>query len=290
MNQKAKEKVLEAEKVLKESKQVAEQENFHSLKKSLSLESSSKSEIKSNSSASLPNQALKLKNSKLKKKINEKINSQTSQFYDGFDPDTPKEAVERFVKAKLIVLEEEVEQVHKENTELKKKTKTLEDSLKTKEEELKTANKIINQKNIALNKLSKENLDLKNLNEKILEEIETLRKVRGFKQLETSHNSKDLKLLEEHEILKNNYTKSQNDLRDLQLAYKQTEHQLIGEVKRMEKQKLDLLQAFKKQMRLIEILRKQKVIISLDPSANDDFAIRSASENGHADVVKLLLE
>ena len=86
---------------------------------------------------------------------------------------------------------------------------------------------------------------------------------RNQKQSATSHSATEVRLnraLEEVERLKSELQKARQSSRDTTDHEKKRVDQLVAENRRLEKQKSELMAGFKKQLKLIDILKRQKVL------------------------------
>jgi hypothetical protein len=173
----------------------------------------------------------------------------------------------RFLKAKLKVLQEEIDKVanelrkkEEENSKLAQRCKELDEdrgkqlrisnSHQTQMEKYKKLNEELESK---LTQLDQQNSVLKKENEQLK---------RDMKKNQVDQQQGELKLnraLEEIEKLKVQLDKSKVDSKDTKDQEKKRLEQLGTENKRLQKQKLELIQAFKKQLKLIDVLKKQKM-------------------------------
>jgi type I site-specific restriction endonuclease len=109
--------------------------------------------------------------------------------------------------------------------------------------------------------LRKANDELCRSNEELQSENEKLLKF--GKKSESSQNTKDLlinRLQEEVERLKANNQIQATAFKEQSEHFKKVEDLNAAEIKKLERQKQELLSAFKKQLQLIDVLRKQKVL------------------------------
>ena len=85
---------------------------------------------------------------------------------------------------------------------------------------------------------------------------------KAFKKHQQDETQAELRinrLLEENEKYKQQFNKVQIQSKDINEQEKKKIEQLQIDNKRLEKQKQELIQAFKKQLKLIDILKKQKM-------------------------------
>ncbi|KAL8558710.1 hypothetical protein ACOMHN_037803 [Nucella lapillus] len=91
-------------------------------------------------------------------------------------------------------------------------------------------------------------------------ELEQLK--RGQKQQQTTQSATEVRLnraLEEIERYREQLTKAKSSSKDSADSEKKRVDQLMGENRRLEKQKNELMAGFKKQMKLIDVLKRQKM-------------------------------
>ena len=177
------------------------------------------------------------------------------------------EAQIRFLKAKLRVMQEEtvrlnLELKHKddENTKLVQRCKELDDD-KQRNSRLLSSNQV-NVDNLKkkveelTQKLSQSDIQLQS----VKKEFDASKKAfKKHQQDETQAELRINRLLEENEKYKQQFNKVQIQSKDINEQEKKKIEQLQIDNKRLEKQKQELIQAFKKQLKLIDILKKQKM-------------------------------
>lgn len=202
-----------------------------------------------------------------------------------------QEAASRYMKAKLRVLQEELEAALRENqhkeariTELTKQVKKLEGSsakLETVEKGLQAQvdkhKKLADAATLKAAESDKKLLALR-------KEYDTLN--RNHKQTDQEGQSKDVRLnraLEEVERLKQQLKDAKLVNRDTNDNSRRNMDQLVADNKRLEKQKNELLGAFKKQLKLINVLRQQKMHVEaarLLAFTEEEFTKTLALEDG----------
>ncbi|KAI9209341.1 uncharacterized protein BJ171DRAFT_620706 [Polychytrium aggregatum] len=175
----------------------------------------------------------------------------------------------RILKSKISLMQQEINKLIQENAE---KDSTI-SSQQTEITALSGEN-VRHQKGISsltgqLEKLKKAGDAQKKHCDSLEMELSTTRKeienaVKREKERELEVNAKDLRLnraLEDIEKLKQTVAKATMDSKDKAEASKKTADRLLVDNKRLEKQKAEILMAFKKQMQLIDVLKKQKIHI-----------------------------
>eukprot|EP00842_Homolaphlyctis_polyrhiza_P000155 jgi/Hompol1/113/HPOL_002443-RA len=153
------------------------------------------------------------------------------------EEDLGLEATNRFLKAKLHVLQQELDKIVAERN-----NQTLVEKLKVTIDEQK-------------HKLEESEIELQQT-KKQLDDTQ-----RQSKQFDGDINSRDLRLnraLEEIEKLKTILSKKDGDSKDKLDVAKRAADGLFAENKKLQRQKAELLAAFKKQAQLITVLKRQK--------------------------------
>ncbi|XP_068743873.1 testis-expressed protein 9-like isoform X3 [Montipora capricornis] len=179
------------------------------------------------------------------------------------------EATIRFLKAKLRVLQEELDRVVAEcnkkdekSTEVEKKVKELTDE----QGRLQKTNQGLQSQ---IDKYKKLYDECKHKNEGLEQQLVALRKdldsiQRDQKQAASNKNVTEVRLnraLEEAEKYKTALKKAKSESKDTGEQDRKRIEQLLAENKRLEKQKNELMAGFKKQMKLIDVLKRQKMHI-----------------------------
>ncbi|KAJ3221989.1 Golgin sub A member 2 [Chytriomyces hyalinus] len=205
------------------------------------------------------------------------------------------EATNRLLKAKLVVVQEEMEKIVKNqgikvfafevdtviDTYDRKQDSAiamLEEKLKFFDEERSKISKKMQTLQAQIEKVTKANVELKAKNETLEAERGSLKKEldavsKSQKTVESDVNSKDLRLnraLEEVDKLKQALGKTNSDSKDKMETLKKNQHDLLNENKKLVKQKAELLGIFKKQNLLIDNLKRQK--LHLEAAALLDFS------------------
>lgn len=177
------------------------------------------------------------------------------------------EAQIRFLKAKLKVMQEELERYQfdlnkkeEENLKLAQRCKDLDED-RAKQLRISNSHQTQMDKYKKLNEEAQAKLSAQELQlQAVKKENDQLKK--DFKKQQVDQQQVDLRLnraLEEIEKYKQQLAKTQHSSKDLNEQEKRRIEQLQSDNKRLQKQKLELIQAFKKQLKLIDILKKQKM-------------------------------
>ncbi|KAM8894140.1 testis-expressed protein 9 isoform 2-T2 [Spinachia spinachia] len=177
----------------------------------------------------------------------------------------------RVLKAKLRIMQEELDQLSceyykkdDENAKLSAKMKELEDE-RARLQKTTNIQQTQIEKHRALAEESDKKCDGLQLQVSALEkEIEHLN--RSHKQAASVHGTVEVRLnraLEEVERLKTQLNKMKQMNKDKISEEHQSKENLLAENKMLKKQKAELVVGFKKQQKLIDILKRQKVCVSL---------------------------
>ena len=177
------------------------------------------------------------------------------------------EATLRLLKAKVRVLEEEVERLTVENNKQKQTLVKNKQLLSTEKEEKNKMQKTIHTLQSQLEKCSKLADEKKNQNKVLEMDLVKLRKdieamERSEKKSGQSQKSVEVRLdraLEEVEKYKGLLSAERAKSAEFSNVDKETFNNLSNENKILQKQKTELINAYKKQMKLIDVLRKQKL-------------------------------
>lgn len=179
------------------------------------------------------------------------------------------EAQIRFLKAKLRVMQEELDTIGQECSKKDDENRNLNSKLKDTEEERGRLQRTASLQQSQIEKykvLSEEaNRKCEGLQQQLSmleKELENLKRVQ--KQTSASQGTMEVRLnraLEEAERYKTELNKLKQNNKDIINQEQKRFEELKSENKRLEKQKGDLMAGFKKQLKLIDILKRQKMHI-----------------------------
>ncbi|KAI8832873.1 hypothetical protein BC829DRAFT_408322 [Chytridium lagenaria] len=177
------------------------------------------------------------------------------------------EATLRLLKAKLVVLQEEMERVTTEGMAKDVAMVKLEEKAQVAEQERTKTSKTFLALQAQVEKLQRSNEDLKKKNSSLDAECMALKKEveqksRMQKQNENDGNAKEMRLnraLEEVERYKGLVTKANAEMKEKTDALKTNLEKLYSDNKRLVKQKAEMIAIYKKQNQLIDILKRQKM-------------------------------
>ncbi|KAI8924873.1 hypothetical protein BC831DRAFT_463544 [Entophlyctis helioformis] len=183
------------------------------------------------------------------------------------EEDLGSEATTRFLKAKLHVLQQELDKIVADRNEKDTQIAMLNDKLRAADDEVAKANRALAASQATVEKMKKMVEEVKYKSDGL--EIEVARRkkemddlVRQTKQAENDASARDLRLnraLEEVEKYKTAIAKKDGDARDKLDVAKRAADTLFAENKKLQRQKSELLAAFKKQAQLVSVLKRQKM-------------------------------
>ncbi|TTK32049.1 Testis-expressed protein 9 [Bagarius yarrelli] len=179
----------------------------------------------------------------------------------------PAEAQIRFLKAKLRVMQEELNRLSHECNKMDDKNGVLSSKLKDVEEDRVRLQRTTSTQQTQLEKQRALAEDANRNCESLRHQVATLQKeVEGMKRVQkqasSSHNATEVRLnraLEEAERSKAELNKLKQSSKDSANQEQQRMEALQAENKKLEKQKAELITGFKKQLKLIDILKRQKM-------------------------------
>jgi len=177
------------------------------------------------------------------------------------------EAKVRFLKAKVRVLQEELEKLSAEKTSIQNESEKRAAKIKFIEEDRNRLQKSASTQQSAVVKQKQVIDDLKSKLTTAETQASTLKRQneqlqRDVKAQQNNVGATEVRLnraLEEIEKLKSDVTKAKSSTKESQQEEKKRLDSLIAENRKLEKQKSDLIQGFRKQARLIDVLKRQKM-------------------------------
>ncbi|KAI9100410.1 hypothetical protein DFS34DRAFT_614512 [Phlyctochytrium arcticum] len=177
------------------------------------------------------------------------------------------EASNRILKAKLQAMQEDVERLVAEHETKNDMIKNMDSKLKTVDAERAKSAKALMTAHAQEDKFKKQNESLRKRAEEAEVEVAKLRKEldsqnRAQKNVEADGNAKDVRLnraLGEVERHKQAAAKANAEVKEKLEQSKKTNEKLLGDLRRCQKQKTELLTAFRKQAQLVDVLKRQKL-------------------------------
>ncbi|XP_067938674.1 testis-expressed protein 9-like [Watersipora subatra] len=175
----------------------------------------------------------------------------------------------RFLKAKARVMQEEMERLSDELTHEKEENNNLTSRIKELEDERKKLSRTNATQQGSLEKYKKAADDAKSKSEFLDSQLSALKKEldgvkRSQKQQQATQGAADVRLnraLEDVDKYKQQLAKAKEQTKNTSESDKQKIDRLLADNKRLEKQKGELMSGFKKQLKLIDILKRQKMHI-----------------------------
>jgi len=234
---------------------------------SLSIKKSEKNKIETEKTSKNDSE-----NKLLKKEILNPENQKSAKELIGLpvsEEDIGLGTTNRLLKAKLDILQKEFDKLLSERNDKSALTSSLEEKLRILDDEKTKISKTLVSLQSQIEKHKKDDEDYKKKKEGYETEITNLKKEisklkRIQKQNETDLNSKDIKLnrtLDELEKYKTQVNSLNQEIKELKENDRKSIERLIMDNKQLEKQKTEILLAMKKQMQLIDVLKKQKMHI-----------------------------
>lgn len=177
------------------------------------------------------------------------------------------EAKVRFLKAKVRVLQEELEKLSAEKTSVENESEKRAAKIKSIEEDRNRLQKSTSAQQSAVAKQKQVVDDLKSKLTAAETQASTLKRQndqlqRDVKTQQSNVGATEVRLnraLEEIDKLKSDVTKAKSSSKESQQEEKKRLDSILAENRKLEKQKSDLIQGFRKQARLIDVLKRQKM-------------------------------
>ncbi|XP_018595157.1 testis-expressed protein 9 isoform X2 [Scleropages formosus] len=177
------------------------------------------------------------------------------------------EAQIRFLQAKLRVLQEELNRLSYENNKKEEENDSLTAKIKQVEEERNRLQRTTSVQQTQMEKQKALAEDSSRKCEGLQQEVATLKKEidglkRAQKQAASAHSATEVRLnraLEEAEKCRTELNKIRQSSKDAANQEHQKVELLQAENKKLEKQKAELIGGFKKQLKLIDVLKRQKM-------------------------------
>ncbi|KAL7751079.1 hypothetical protein RI367_003659 [Sorochytrium milnesiophthora] len=217
-------------------------------------------------SGSAAKKALSIPEAELIQKIAAKVQA-SGDFKDATTEEIGLEATNRYLKARLAVLEEELDRVIQSSGQQSKSADTSQGSfsaLRAESAKLTKQNQTLNDQ---IAKLKKQSADQAKHTAHVEAQLASLKKELSSTQQDKKQSSSDIthrdarlnRALEDVDKLKAQLAKEQAGGKEQLDTHRKTIERLTSEIKRQERQKSELLTGFKKQLQLIDVLKKQKV-------------------------------
>ncbi|CDW88177.1 UNKNOWN [Stylonychia lemnae] len=195
--------------------------------------------------------------------------SEVERYREVLEKSKEQEKIINFQKAKIAALQAELEDALKSQNKVESKHEDLESQNKKLAEEAKKFNEKMNQSNIQMQKLKQQNQDLQtklnSLEKSLQEQNKELDAIeRDKKKTGQEVGTKDAKLnraIEELEKYKLQLKEAKASEVSKSDTLRKDMDRLLEENRKLERQRNELMQAFKKQMKLIDILKRQKMHI-----------------------------
>ncbi|XP_013385699.1 testis-expressed protein 9 isoform X2 [Lingula anatina] len=183
--------------------------------------------------------------------------------------DMGAEAQIRFLKAKLRVMQEELDRLAQECNKKEEENNALLQRVKELDDDRNRLQRTNSTQQTQIDKYKRLADDAKGKSDSLENQLTGLRKEldslkRSQKQQSTTQSATEVRLnraLEEVEKYKSELHRAKSASKDTKDAEKKRIDQLLAENKRLEKQKNELMTGFKKQLKLIDILKRQKMHI-----------------------------
>jgi len=172
----------------------------------------------------------------------------------------------RYQKARVQSLQEELDKVTRTNRDRDAEMTALRQELRNVQEENKKWFKKANNADTDIDKIARKATNSESAMKQAEDELADLRRQRDLdqsviKKIEAESKAKDVKLnrlLEENDRLKSSLREAKSTERDKVTVEKEVADKLTADIKRLTKQRNELINVFKKHAKLIDILRRQK--------------------------------
>ncbi|XP_050396349.1 testis-expressed protein 9 isoform X2 [Patella vulgata] len=183
--------------------------------------------------------------------------------------DMGSEATIRFLKAKLRVMQEELDRLSRECSKKEEENQQVVSRSKETEEEKNRLHRTVASQQTQIDKYKKIAEDAKSVSDSLQNQLSALRKEneqmkRTQKQHTANQSATEVRLnraLEEIERYKEQLLKAKSSSKDVTDQEKKKVEQLMNENRLLQKQKNELMTGFKKQLKLIDVLKRQKMHI-----------------------------
>ncbi|XP_048649815.1 testis-expressed protein 9 isoform X2 [Marmota marmota marmota] len=215
------------------------------------------------------NKGIKTNSSKIEGQLEEEGLPEDDDIFSGVSKDIGTEAQIRFLKAKLHVMQEELDNVVCECNKKEDELQDLKSQVKNLEEDCVRQQRTINMQHSQIEKyknlFEEANKKCDGLEQQLtLIERELENKRRLQKQAASTQSTTEVRLnraLEEAEKYKLELSKLRQNNKDIANEEHKKIEMLKSENKKLEKQKGELIIGFKKQLKLIDVLKRQKMHI-----------------------------